>query len=592
MKPPLIHQPPAPAAPPAPEARRAWQWVFVAALVACGVVSWAGFYFDFAMPNPDFTGFREMARAIYAGEPPETWKRMPAYPLAFGAVAMVLPASLFPGGVYLHGALIVNFVLSAASLVVLYLLAHRLIGRAAVVVVVGLLLTPYFSLMVAQPLLEPLLGLSYLLGLYLMTMRGRASGWAYAVGSYAALSRYEGALLIPVKWGVDLTTSPRRWARHTLLAALAGLPLVLWTGFTMWVGRGEGAGAYVEEVSGIAALGWAKIPLMFMPWTPLGDARLIDLVPVLGLAAVGLIVSLRRFPRMSLAIVALFVGYTAIHIVFAVYRPRYAYPVLWVVPFYAVTGGDWLVRLVWPVVARRPRLAMTLSVLAGLLAAAWLVNGWLDFGPLRRLKPWQSRPQYLFLPLAGAAAMVAFACLAVRERWVTRVALGLCLAALLWVPSLRGAAARGWEQGYFRHENLQYRLAADWLVQHLGPDEKAAVPTGKIKFFQDRPELRDAVINGPDFAADDFDAFVDELHTRGVAVVVMTSTLRLPTDDGHPNYHRDLFWYYDLNNQLFEPFRGGASVEGFELIETLDVPGEMVVQVEPVYLYRVMGPGR
>ena len=580
MKTPITHRSPAPAAPPPPEPRHVWQWVVLAALVAAGVASWAMFYFDFAMPNPDFTGFREMARAIYTGTPPDTWKRMPAYPLAIGAVAAVLPLSL----PYVHAGLIVNFAFSVGSLIFLYLLAHRLIGRAALVVVAALIVTPYFSLMVAQPLLEPLLGFCLILGLYLMS---RGSGWAYAVGSYASLSRYEGALLIPVKWGLDMSTSPRRWARHTLMAALATLPLVLWTAFTTWAARGEGGNAYADEISGIAKLAWVKVPLMFTPWAPLGESRPIDLYPVLALAAVGLAVSLRRFPRMSLAILATFAGYTAVHIVFPVYRPRYAYPVLWVMPFYAVTGGDFLARLLWPRLRKHRVLSITLSATACVVAALWLVNGTADFGMIRNLKPWQSRPQYLLLPLVGVAALIAFSLLAVRERWVTRAALGLCLAALLYVPSLRGAEVRAREQGYFRHENIQYRLAADWLTDHLKPGEKATIPTGKFKFFQDRPPLDDAVINAPDLASRTSDAFVEELRRRGITYVVMTSMLTLPADEGHPNYARDLYWYHSMNSTPFEPFRGGRPVPGFDLIATLDVPADMVIQVEPVYIYRL-----
>ncbi len=555
-----------------------WPWLLLGAVTIVCLGSWLPFYADFESPNPDFFGYEEMARAIYHLQVPPAFKRMPVYPLAMGALAVVLPTA-HP---YLHAGLILNLMLSVASLWMLFLLARHWLANAAPAVVVLFAAAPVFSLMAGQPLLEPMLGFLVLLTFYLLA---RQSNFAYLAAMLASMTRYEAAVLIPIVWAVALHRQPRTWWVHSLNAFAAALPLLLWLVLCVFNPAAPEGRAYLEEMSAMNwSLGWRNIWLMLEPFP---YARPIEWIPLLLAAALGLIVSLRRDPRLSLAILSYFLFYTAVHVAFNVYIDRYAYPVLFVVPLYAALGLDWLLRFVWQRLSTRRRLRTTACLLAGVPALAWMINGIADFSHLR-LASWQHPGAYLLPAFAMIAAMGVIGWRLAADR-LTRLTLALLLASGLTIPALSAAAYRAREQGYYRYENIQYHIATRWLLDHLPPGEQAATIKAHLYDYWTDGRLADSVVDLSTFTARTPEQFVDELRQRHINFVVAATYLRLPDDPHAPDYPHIARWYHLTRTDLLEPFRDGKAVASFEKVAELPVPPDLIIPVDPVCIYRLVG---
>lgn len=557
----------------------AWEWCVLAVLIVGGLLSWARYYMSFEMPNPDFFGMVEMSQAIFGLQLPLTLKRMPGYPFALGLLAAVIPADR----PFVHASMIIGLLCSAASLLVLFVLAKRLIGRAALVPVIALLGTPVFSLMVTQTMLEAFMGF-LILTTFLLSSRG--SQWAYATAAWATLCRQECVILVPLVWAMNLSDQPRGWLKHTGKAALAGLPLVGWELFKRWAGqRIGGADAYVKEMAGMGwHLEWSKVWLMLEPFP---EASIIFQGPLLLLAAIGVVVGLRRWPRLALMILGFFIFYNVVHVVFSVYRLRYAYPVLFVVPLFAAAGGQWLIAGLGVVTASRPKLQIVGSVMIGLMAVAWAGNRWMDFGGFE-VMPWQHRIDFAGLPLLLMAALVITGVLAVRGPIAARAGVALGMMAFFTGPLLMAADTRAHEQGYYDNANIRHRYAVDWIETQLPLGETAATHHGySLLYWSDRFDPAQ-VYNIGEFDSPDAEKFIQDVDRLGINYIIKSQTLRKPTDPSQLNYNRDVHWYHDQRAHLTEPFRDGAEVEGFELIHTIEHDAPSVVPVEPVYIYRVL----
>ncbi|MEM6855101.1 MAG: hypothetical protein AAF593_11900, partial [Planctomycetota bacterium] len=179
-----------------------WEWAVLAVLMLGGLLSWSRYYMSFEMPNPDFFGMVDMAQAIFGLHLPSTLKRMPGYPFALGLLGMIIPADR----PMVHASMILGLACSAASLLVLFLLSKRVVGRAALIPVIALLGTPMFSLMATQTMLEAFMGLLILLTFWLSS---RGSQLAYVAAAWATLCRQECAILVPLVWALNLSQQPK-----------------------------------------------------------------------------------------------------------------------------------------------------------------------------------------------------------------------------------------------------------------------------------------------------------------------------------------------------------------------------------------------
>lgn len=579
----IKHDPPPP---------NAVEWCVLALLIVGSMLFWLPHYAAFVMPNPDYFGFWEMARSIYEWRTPEDLKRSPVYPAMFGLLAQLLPVDR----PYLHAMLILNLLCSAASLIVLYLMTRPLVGPAALVVVAAVVMSPLHALLATQPLLDPFILLTALLTLWLATRADRVSRWAWVCAALGALTRQENAVLIPIVWALALQREPRAWLKITGLAIAAGLPLIFWTGVSLLAPSDSESAAYVDEISGMGfSLAWNKVPLLISAFP---GSRPIELLTLWPLAALGLAVSLRRWPRMSLALLGYTAFYLVVHLVFDVTRDRYVYPLAYIPLLYAVEGGRTLVMLGdgW----RRSLasqennrgiaggLFITAAGGAALLATAWMVNGWMDFGGFEVLS-FQNRGGYLGLFLLGLAGAAVGAACATPGPWAWRGVVVLVVVSLLTVPGLRAADKRAHEQVYANQANVQHRLAADWLAEHLGPGDLAAIPWPQLLSYDDHLIDLDRIHGIGSGQADTIESLGAMLTERGIGYVLVPTMQRLPTDPDVVNYEKNVWRYHYFGAAALEPLRDGQEAPGYRLIATLPPPAEMAEPVGPLYVFAFEG---
>ena len=169
---------------PTPGPIERWEWALLGVLVFGCLVYWVAHFRPFVIPKMDFGTFELVAKSLWAGELPGSFKRMPLFPLAFGGLAQLLPGE-WP---HLYAALLLNIPLSLGILVLVFLLGRPLIGPAAFLPTIAIAMIGELHVMALQPLVDPALTFFVLLGLTLFV---RESRWQYLAAGLAALCRYE-----------------------------------------------------------------------------------------------------------------------------------------------------------------------------------------------------------------------------------------------------------------------------------------------------------------------------------------------------------------------------------------------------------------
>ena len=175
------------------------------------------------VPNRDFFEFIETGKQLLQFHAPANFKRAP--------LICVLPVAIgdFLGG-YLHdlrGFWMLNSIVHPLNLVLLYLVSKRLIGPVAMLFAIIVSVNPFQTEMLIEALAETTFIFFILLSLYLMQKR---SSWCYLAASLCAIVRYEGAVLIPIAFLLDLlyAASNRQKIKALLFSILAALPLGIW----------------------------------------------------------------------------------------------------------------------------------------------------------------------------------------------------------------------------------------------------------------------------------------------------------------------------------------------------------------------------
>ncbi len=323
---PVQESPQVPSGPQESKAPSRREWLFLASVCLLCLVYWCFHYHQFTIASPDSYSFVRTARQMWSGELPRSFKRMPLFPLLAGLLAKALPAAEEPE---LEAGLILNVIFSVGILIFLYLLARRLVGWAAVIPLLFLATSKSMHEMAGQPLVEPIMGFTTLLSFWLFA---RKSKWAYLAAGLAALTRYECSALIAIFFVLDWIYDRKFW-KPLLLSASASSGFLLWM-FMSWLKSRSGGNPYVEQINeqGLSislAFAWEVLDVSFERWVS----------PAWGLAAFGgMWIAWKRCRRESAAMLAFAVLYTIAHMVFAVVRSRYVYPIRWVLPLFVAVG--------------------------------------------------------------------------------------------------------------------------------------------------------------------------------------------------------------------------------------------------------------
>jgi len=546
-------------------------------VLLCAVVLayWAFQFQPFVVPNNDYASFERTAQSFAALEAPSSYKRMPILPALMAVVGPLLPGER----PYLAAALGWNQLFSLASLVGLFLLGRRTIGRGALLLPLLFATTTQFHANGLQPLVEPSLGC---FAIWAFVLQGRGSGWQYAFAAAAALSRYEAAVLIPVLFLAEWAERQRLWPPFWK-AALASLPLLLWLGAGAL--GGSGGASYYDLMAG---MGFQPAPGFFLrslkePFAGWYTSQWIWLVPFAGMVMLplvaGVVVGLRE--RRIEASSMLGFGFVCVSVIvgFGINKARYVYSTEWIWLLFWVWGvfrlAEWTALSLERFRESRARVAAIAGfVLSGLALAFWLRK---MVGEAQTVSLGIEFAFLVFaLVFAGTAILRGLATVATRP-WRVAVAAALLVAV---VPLVAGGMV-GKQRALHKifYSNWSAFRVAEWLQDNLRPGEKVALlPRTHVVHLAGLSPQRLVSYSG--FEAEDLEGLLPEFERKGISLAVFTDRGPLR----NPSHHH----YYRLKKvYLAEIFETGASVPGFEHVATLPLPEHL--DEKDVQIYRFVG---
>ena len=197
--------------------------VFIAALFGFGVYQSILYFGHTVVPISDFPDLYRVGRDILSFRLPARFMQAPVLGMLQVALSYVV------GGAdpNLEAGWLLNALLHPFSLVLLYLVAKQIIGKAGLWVAVVAILNPWVVYMLTEPIVETTYTFFILLTFYLMFRRSR---WCYLAASITTMVRYEGAALIAAAFLLDMIDATDRRQRINALvySAIACIPLGIW----------------------------------------------------------------------------------------------------------------------------------------------------------------------------------------------------------------------------------------------------------------------------------------------------------------------------------------------------------------------------
>ncbi|HVH06517.1 MAG TPA: hypothetical protein VNE71_11015 [Myxococcota bacterium] len=554
----------------------ALEWTLFGVLCVTVVAYWSLQYQPFVLPNNDYASFQDTARSLAALELPRHFQRMPLFPALMGIVAPLLPCEQ----PYLQAALAVNAACSLGLLVLVFVFGARAFGRGALLPPLLLASTTQFHSMALQPLVEP--SLAFFVALAFVLFQAR-SPWQYAAAFAAGLGRYEAVILIPVLFVGNLAVD-RRFFTHAGLAALAASGFVGWTALG-WL-HGSGGATYYDLMAG---MGFRAAPDFFERsfkepfrgwYREPGDGLWIFLLAIGIPLAAGVRAGLAEFRREAAAIAAFFVLCVAVIVIFGINKARYVFPTEWIPIFFFALGALRLTEAAERALERAPRALGAAVALAAGLALAFVARR----RGLQILATEGAQPAALDAAFFAALLALSALALALWSRHRPRIpaaAAALVLLALLTPQIAGGVHAKRKELFKVMYENWGSYVAAQWLKEHLGPEERAVVVSpNHVEHLTGLGE--DRVSGYASLRASNLEDLREEMRARGIRYALYTWRKA-------PETPSDAYYHKRLKAFLSEEFRSGGTIPGFEHVATLPLPPEL--ERDPVQVYRVAEEG-
>ncbi len=522
-----------------------------------GLLSIRLLYFDhYAVPDSDFFQFQYKAQAFLGLSAPESFARLPLYSIAMAAVSLLLPLER----PILAAAEVINLLAFGAACVLLYQLVKPAAGKWACLLVLWFGSDPMSLHLTIQPRSE-MLAVALVLAA-LVTSR-RHSGRAYGIGSLAAITRYETALLIPAFFLRDVAAGGR-WKKAFVWAAVASFPLVLWL-TANWIDTGN-INPYAHHFQpGREAVGLDFVRLLLVQFFGVTGPWLTDAVSlkVLGpvVAATCTLGFLRLHAvdaRTARPIGILFAAILLLKVRYHSLDPEQTFVLTWMMQTTFVIGLAYVAEWAWS--RRRGRKpAPSLSVgrrrlaLAIAPGAVLLVMLALRFGP-------DPKAILLFAITASMGLLVVAWIGSGKARSVPTylivviLSLGSVGAARANAPAALAMLERS------RLIKAEIALAGEWYARHGDRKKSMAVTEPWIAAFAAPSDSANFFFTGR-LESPTLAELPAELRRREIGYLVWDSHRR--------GLDPASYWYAYYRYDLLEPFSDGRGAAGLCLAETV-----------------------
>jgi hypothetical protein len=180
------------------------------------------------VPISDFPAFFQVGSDILHLRMPGGFKLAPV----LGILQNLLVPVSWGQSPELTAGWLLNAIVHPFTIVLLWLVGRRIIGKSAAWVAIIAAVNPWLVYMLTEPIVETTYLFFILLTIYLIFRRSR---WAYLLASITTMVRYEGAALILAAFVVDVIhRKDRRDAVKAIaFSLLASLPLAIWLALTV-----------------------------------------------------------------------------------------------------------------------------------------------------------------------------------------------------------------------------------------------------------------------------------------------------------------------------------------------------------------------
>jgi hypothetical protein len=554
--------------------QKALPYIVAVLLFGFGAYESALYFGHKVVPNSDAPSFMRVGRELLSLQMPSSFKRAPVV----GLLAVGLSHGVGGPHPELTAGWLLNALLHPFTVVLLWLMARRLIGRWAWCLALVTAINPWWLLNLREPVAETTLHFFIAATFYAIFTRSR---WRYVLASVAAVVRYDAAALFLVIFLLDMVQSrtARQRIRAVLFSTAAVLPLALWLLGMALHFRGAGATSYLNEMGTNAPFGEALRSFLATLWMVVVSPLFRTPAGLSGTAAVAFSICigvplgvgfglgvLRAGAERCwevLGLLTFLLAYLVVHALHSFVMPRYCSTLLWIVLLVAVYGlhSGWLILR-----ARISPSARSLLVLQGagvLLAGLWAVNA---AGSLSDMAAYSARSVSVpYVAVTLACLLLAAEWLRAEQRQPLRdvlVLASLCLVILSNQYQLVRVMGNG-------RQDIEFKLLADWYRHHAGPRDKLATTYADVVGLY-LPQRGANLIPMAQLKADDGAGFLRNCRRQGITYLAWDSRLGCHPEDRY-------YQLYGLAN--LAPLAAPESLGPFEFVIQFQVSRERWINV-------------
>lgn len=551
---------------------------FVLLLFAFGVYQSILYFGHTVVPISDFPDLYQVGRDILSFRLPVRFKQAPVLGM------LQVACSYIVGGddPNLKAGWLLNALLHPFNLVLMYLVAKQIFGKAGLWVAIVAMINPWVIYMLTEPIVETTYMFFILLTFYLMFRRSR---WCYLIAAMTTMVRYEGAALIGAAFLLDMIEAKNRRQRINafVYSALACIPLGIWMlgtyltwspntshYFNVW---GKGYGKSFKDVASRRGIGLHLRLLWHVGFRPLlttateikttfrmiqptaATAQSIQslytaskIIIALG-AGFGTIYGLAKRNWKIVALLIFFVPYFLLHASYPYPLQRFHTTIFWIALLLFWFG----VQSIWNLIndeGRVPRaVAWVLQGAVGVIALIWLIVLFPYLGKVSSISPTSASMLYVAVALVaiifGVRVFLYRAAALPRELAILAVAAMFIVSNQFKLVPLLGNGQR----------DVEFKLLAEWYRNNAKPPEKMGIySAGLVRMFA--PAHAEHIVRLP--GAETPTEFVQACYDNDITYVIWA------TREGMGQYHTG---YKQLNlDKNIAVLRGGRSVGPYEFV--------------------------
>ncbi len=517
-----------------------------AALFAFGTYHSILYFGNNVVPNGDFPAFFRVGRELLSLQIPTSFKLAPVLGLMQNLLAYAAWGPT-PG---LTAGWLLNAILHPFSVVLLWLVGKRIVGRSAAWLAIIAAINPWRIYLLTEPIIETSFLFFILLTLYLILRRSR---WAYLFAAITTMVRYEGAALIMAAFVADVIhkKSRRDVAKAFGYSALAALPLAIWLIMTVLTWHGgtshylsvlfskEYAKGFTSPVSNRTGLGlhlkllWQTgFQPLFIPY-PGAGAGFADFIFKLSKTAgvagflLGCIFAVLKRRWEVLILVLFFLPYFLLHAYYPYPLTRFHSVIFWIALLIAWFGlqsaGESLARKA--LLPRQIRYAIYITL--SIAAFAWFAALASYFADAAAISPVSASMPYAAILVT---AIIVISRILEQHHLFTRYLFTASLLCLV-IASNQFMLVRLVGDG---KQQIEFKQLGEWFADTGGPDEKLAVyMKGATQLFSGKNAQN--VVGFP--KAESPKELAEQLREEGVTYVVWATREGFSRGQ-HTGYHQ------------------------------------------------------